>query len=468
MKDISNNVKRVVVFFLVCFICLITYIIYFDIFKATEIKQSVYNRRLWAKRNEVVRGSIFDKNNNVLAETKVDSEGNFIRNYPYEELFAHVIGYVQPKCGLTGLEKSLDKYLIGEEPSNIKSLFSGLDDKKGYNVMTTLDYNVQQKAYDALGNNKGAIVVLNPQTGEIISIVSKPSYNPMLLSQKWSEISNDKDNPLFNLALSGLYPPGSTFKIITAISALENINDVQSRVFEDKGVLVFNDKESISNYNDKAHGNINLSEAFAISSNVIFADLGIELGNSKLKSTAEHLYFNKEIPTDVLSIKKSEFPSLKNNMVGEIAQSAIGQGKVLVTPFQMALVASTVANNGLMKNPYIISEIIDDNGETIKKFSSSTLEQVVSLEDAEIVKEYMRQVVDKGTGKNAQVSNITVCGKTGTSEYMNNSDKTHAWFVGFAPMENPQVAIAVIVENGGTGGGTAAKIAKDIISIAVK
>lgn len=416
----------------------------------------------------MVRGSILDKNNNVLAETKLDSEGNSIRNYPYKELFAHVIGYVQPNYGLTGLEKSLDEYLIGEKPLNIISLLRGLGDKKGYGVRTTLDYNVQQKAYDTLGNNKGAVVVLNPQTGEIISVVSKPSYNPMELSQKWSEISIDEDNPLFNLAFSGLYPPGSTFKIITAVSALKNLDGVQNRVFEDKGVLVFNDIESISNYNDKAYGNIDLSEAFTFSSNVIFADLGIELGNSKLKSTAENFCFNKEIPTDVLSIKKSEFPSLKNNLVGEIAQSGIGQGEVLATPFQMAVVASTIANNGLMRKPYIISEIIDDNGGTIKKFTGSSLGKTLPVDDAEKVKEYMQKVVEKGTGKNAQISNITVCGKTGTSEYTNDPDKTHAWFVGFAPMENPQVAIAVIVEDGGTGGDIAAKIAREVIKAAVK
>lgn len=468
MKDISNNVKTVIGFFLICFIFLITYMIYFGTIKASNIEQSPYNRRLWAKREEVIRGSILDKNNNILAETKLDKNENYIRVYPYHDLFAHIVGYIRPKIGLTGLEKSLDKYLIGEEPFSIIDALKGLGDEKGYSVITTLDCSLQQKANDLLENNKGSVVVLNPQTGEILAIVSNPTYDPMELTEKWSEISTDENKPLFNRALSGLYPPGSTFKIITTASALENIEGVENQTFDDTGIIKFNESESISNYKDKIYGSIDLREAFTLSSNVVFGNLGLELGNNKLKSIAENFYFNKEIPLDFLEVKNSIFPSLSNNEMGEIAQSAIGQSQVLATPFEMAIIASTIANDGILKKPYILSQVIDENGKTLKKISNTNLGKIISSTNAGLIKEYMNQVVEVGTGKNAGIENITVCGKTGTAEYTSDSDRTHSWFVGFAPMENPEVAIAVIVEDGGTGGGTAATIAREVIKIAIK
>jgi cell division protein FtsI/penicillin-binding protein 2 len=469
MEYISNNVKKVIMIFLVCFILLITYLFYFELVEAPSIEQSDYNRRLWAKRESIIRGSILDRNDNILAKTEVNSDGNNKRIYPYEDIFVHVLGYVEPSYGITGLEKSFDSYLIGEQTFDVSTLINDSIVDKGYNIRTTLDYNVQKVAYDMLGNNKGAVVVLNPETGEIISLVSKPSYNPMELNNNWETISQDNENaPMINRATTGVYPPGSVFKIITAASSLKNIDGVESKEFNDEGVLKFNDTEQISNYEDKAYGNINLSQAFALSSNVVFAGLGIDLGNSNLKSTAERFLFNNEIKVEGLSIRQSVFPSLDSFKKGEIAQSAIGQGTVLVTPFEMALVAATIANDGVMKMPFIVSEVIDGNGENIKTFSKGSSRKIIPTEDANTIKEYMRQVVKNGTGTNASIDGIEVCGKTGTAEYSTDNDKTHAWFVGFAPMENPKVVIAVIVEGGGTGGNLSAKIASEVMKEAIK
>ncbi|SHH58196.1 peptidoglycan D,D-transpeptidase FtsI family protein [Clostridium grantii] len=469
MKDISNNVKKVVMLFLICFILLITYLFYFELVESPSIKQSTYNRRLWAKRESVIRGSILDRNNNILAKTEVNSEGSSKRIYPYKDIFVHALGYVEPNYGITGLEKSFDSYLIGEEPFDVSTLLDNSNLGKGYDIKTTLDYNVQKMAYDMLGDNKGAVVVINPQTGEIISLVSKPSYDPMELNANWEVISkDDKNAPMINRATTGVYPPGSTFKIITAASALSNIKDIQSKEFKDEGVLKFNDNEQISNYDNKKYGNIKLNEAFALSSNVVFAGLGIDLGNGNLKDTAEKFLFNNEIKVEGVSVRQSTFPSLDSFKKGEIAQSAIGQGTVLATPFQMALIAATIANDGIMKESFLVSEVLDGNGSSIKSFNQQNSTRIIPAEDASVIKGYMREVVENGTGSNAAIDDIQVCGKTGTAEYSSDKDKTHAWFVGFAPMENPKVAIAVIVEDGGTGGSLSAKIAREVIKEALK
>jgi peptidoglycan glycosyltransferase len=331
-----------------------------------------------------------------------------------------------------------------------------------------LDLNIQKTAYDLLGNNRGAVVALNPRTGEVLAMVSKPSYNPNNLNEIWDSLQKDQANhPLINRATGGLYPPGSTFKTITAISALENIKGITERKFEDKGKLVFNSKESLSNYNGEVLGNIDFKEAFYHSSNVFFGNLGLELGNDKLKATAEKFFFNKNTPTDGITIENSKFPAYKNNEKGNIAQSAIGQAEVLTTPMEMALVASTVANDGIMMKPFLVNQVMDSKGKVVKNIEPDSNGQLISKDNAKIMKDLMRAVVTSGTGGSAEVSGITASGKTGTADHV-ESKNPHAWFMGFAPYDNPQVAVAVIVEEGGVGGKAAAKIAGQVMKAAMK
>lgn len=471
-NNISKNVKKVLVAFLVCFVGIIIYITYFEVFKADKISESKYNKRLQVKRNEILRGTIYDRNMKPLTQSKKINKLNQSRTYIYNELFANVLGYVNPKYGMSALEKKYDSELMGTEQMEVSNLFKGLseekDDKIGYNLRTTLDYDIQKQAYDTLGDNKGAVVALNPKTGEILAMVSKPSYNPNNLDKEWKNINFDENKPLYNRAIYGLYPPGSTFKIITAVSALENINDIKERTFEDDGELVFNSSESLSNYGGEVLGNIGFNEAFVESSNVVFGGLGLELGNSTLKKTAEKFYFNKELPIDDFKVKKGRFPTLKSYEKGNIAQSAIGQGEVLVSPMQMALVASTIANDGVMMKPFVVKDVVDSKGKSIKKTESKTLEQVTTKENASVMKKLMKNVVEDGTGTKASVDGISVCGKTGTADNESGDKKAHSWFVGFAPYDDPKIAIAVIVENGGVGGKKAAQIARDVIITSLK
>jgi peptidoglycan glycosyltransferase len=471
MNDFVINIKKVMLVFLIFFIALISYITYIYMFNSEKTVASTFNNRLWAERNKVLRGTIYDKDMVALTKsTKISVTSQKVK-YLGGEAFTHAIGYMDPVYGLTGLEKKYDAELMGAE-SAVAKLFSKEEEEKvGNGLRTTLDSKLQKKAFEALNGKKGAIVALNPKTGEVLAMVSMPSYNPNNLDVDWDAILANKDLPLLNRAVSGLYPPGSIFKTITAISALENIPGVYNKGFQDNGKLVFNESTSLENYGSKVMGNIGFTDAFVKSSNVVFGSLGIDLGNKALMDTAEKFYFNRDTPASGLTIDNSRFPTYKSNEKGNIAQSAIGQAGVLATPMEMALVASTVANGGIMMKPMLVSEILDSKGKSLKKIQPEQLEEAMSEENARIMKDLMKGVVAEGTGKNAAVSGVVVSGKTGTADHNDESGKAmtaHSWFIGFAPYDNPQIAIAVIVEEGGVGGDAAAKITRNLIETYLK
>lgn len=474
MNDISNNIKKVLMIFLICFIGLISYITYFEMVEGPKIVNNTYNRRLWVKRNEVLRGTIYDRNGKPLTKSSRINQETQKREYTGGEIFAHALGYVDIKYGITGLEKKYDKELMDTDiEDTIKSLIKNKgkeQEKIGDSLKTTLDYDVQSKAYDLLGDNKGAVVALNPKTGEVLAMVSKPSFNPNNLQEIWQSINADKNIPLLNRATAGLYPPGSTFKTVTAVSALENMPGVRNRTFQDNGELRISDKYSLHNYEGETFGNIDFKNAYVHSSNVVFGTLGLELGNDKLKETAEKFYFNKYIPADGIPVEQSKFPTLKNYEKGSIAQTAIGQSSDLASPLQMALVSATIANGGTMMKPQLVKEVQTSKGVLVKSVQPESLGQIISTSTANTMRDFMKSVVQEGTGVNASVEGVDVCGKTGTADHqVNGKDATpHSWFIGFAPYDNPQVAVAVIVEDGGQGGKAAAGIASEVIRTALK
>jgi cell division protein FtsI/penicillin-binding protein 2 len=244
-----------------------------------------------------------------------------------------------------------------------------------------------------------------------------------------------------------------------------------SRTFEDNGKLVFNSQYSLSNFGGEVLGSLNFKEAYVHSSNVVFGSLGLELGNDKLKKTAEKFFFNKDITADGIVIDNSKFPSYKSYEKGNIAQSAIGQSQVLATPMQMALVISSIANNGVMMKPRLVSQIMNSDGKTLSTTSPEAISTVTTPQNAKIIQDFMRGVVSDGTGVNASIPGVNVCGKTGTADHddkPNVSEPPHSWFIGFAPYENPTIAVAVLVEEGGQGGGAAAKIAAGVMKTYLK
>ena len=491
MKNVSNSIKQVMIVFLFCFVALISYIAYFQVFSAPAIAEGQGNQRLWAKRNEVLRGTIYDRNKNPLTQSARVDALTQKRTYVNGDLYVHAIGYVDPRYGLTGLEESYDNELTTySKLSNnllnlakdfsidkLKDMFENRkedEDKIGNGIITTLDPALQKLAYDALGNNKGAVVALNPKTGEILAMVSKPTYNPNDLeaSMKAANAGTADNSPLINRATSGLYPPGSTFKTVTLSSALENMPGVTTRTFNDTGKIVFNGTQSLSNDNGEVNGEINLKDAYRLSSNFVFGTLAMELGNDKLKATAEKFGFNSSVDSDGLTIAQSQFPKLSKAEVGNIAQSGIGQSSILATPMQMALVASTVANDGKMMEPRLVNQVIDKDGNVLKTIGSKVDKQtVISKDDAAIVKDYMKNLVDSRVDSSwGFFKGTNAAGKTGTADYnlANGQSATpHSWFIGFAPADNPKIAVAVIVENGGYGASAAAPIAGEMMSAAV-
>lgn len=487
MKDLSSSIKKVLVVYLFLILALITYIAYFQVFKAPTIAAMKTNKRILAKRNEVLRGTIYDRNKNPLTASKGKDALTQVREYKGGDLYAHVLGYVSPVHGTTGLEGKYDNELTTYNSITLENFVKSLnvvaafndrgkkEQKIGNSLITTLDGNVQKAAYDALGDSRGAVVVLNPKTGEVLAMVSKPTYDPNNLDEVIPKANAGayEDSPLLNRAVMGMYPPGSTFKVITLASALENISGVTTRTFNDNGKIVFNQDYSLHNLNGVAYGNISLKQALAVSSNVVFGGLALELGNDKLRTTAEKFNFNKDIPTDGFPLENSRFPTLKAYEKGDIAQSGIGQGKVLATPMQMALVASTIANDGVMMEPKLVNEIINKDGDLVTKIGAKAVKNVISKDNADIIKQYMKYIVDDRINRDWKyVFNGTgAAGKTGTADYNLANGKSavpHSWFIGFAPADNPKVALAVIIENGGAGGGKAAQAAGKIFKAALR
>lgn len=482
MNDFSNNVKRVMMVFLFCFVALISYIAYFQAFKATDIAEDPSNKRLWAKRNEVIRGTIYDRDGNALTSGERTGTLTQSRNYLQGDLYAHALGYIDPRFGITGLEASYDEELSTYSSASIgfrsvlnnlsletlKESFSKRDEneeKEGNSLITSLNTKMQRAAYDALGDNKGSVVALNPKTGEVLTMLSKPTFNPNELE---AAFANTEGSHFLNRAIDGRYPPGSTFKVVTTASALENLPGITSRRFEDNGKLIFNEKQSLQNSGGAVYGNIDLKQAFVVSSNVVYGTLAGDLGNDKLKATAEKFGFNKTIPSNGFKIAQSTFPKLESSEIGSIAQSGIGQSSIISTPMQMALVASTIANNGTMMEPKLVNEVKDMKGNTVKTIGPKKYSDVLEVKDAMIIQDYMTALVDKNVsnGTWGYLRGLDVAGKTGTATYLlpNGQDaEPHSWFIGFAPADDPQIAIAVIVENGGYGSGAAATVAGQVL-----
>lgn len=454
--------KRILVILIgiiILFLSLIVYLTWFQIVQAEDIKQNAYNKRLWINEEKILRGSIMDRNENILAHNEKTEESSR-RVYNYGNLYSHIIGYSYREYGKTGLELKYNNQLLGlEESSTINEIKDMIaDEKKGNSLKLTIDHGLQEKSRQLLQGKKGAIVALNPKTGEVYSMVSSPDYNAANLREEWKDISMSEESPLLNRAAQGLYEPGSVFKILTAASIVENGLDSN---FTCTGSVVIDGYE-FKDYKKTQHGNVDLKQALTKSCNSYFVKKADELGKNKLGATADKFMINKEIPFD-LPTEKSRFNHKENLGKTEISASGIGQGKVLITPFNMALITAAIANDGIMMEPILVKEIINPEGKHMTKTLPKELSKSMNSSDANRLVDMMVNVVNNGTGKNAKISGVSVAGKTGTAE--NQSGKNHAWFTGFAPAENPEVVVTVVLESdGGFGGSASAPIAKELMA----
>ena len=445
------------------FIVMIAYLAYFNATSKQELINNSYNSRQELLLAENYRGSICASDGQELAKTIIDENGEE-RVYPFDELFSHVVGY--STRGKTGLEAQANYYLINSNisfPQKVENELAGVKNP-GDTVYTSLDVDIQQAAYRALDSYRGAIIVTEPSTGRILAMVSKPDYDPNKIVSMWDTYVEDaKSGALVNRAAQGLYPPGSTFKIITALEYIrENPENWQDYTFTCPGYYEKNGSR-INCYHGTSHGTVDFTTSFAKSCNASFVNIGMQLSQDKLAETLMEMGFNQELPVKFLS-SSSQVTDFTDFSSAEMMQTVIGQGKTQMTPLHLNMITASIANGGVMMKPYLIDRVETAQGSVIKTFSPDAYGTVMSKEEAAVLTELMTAVVEKGTATRISGLDYTVAGKTGSAEYSDNKEDSHAWFTGFAPVDNPQVCVTVIVEGAGSGGDYAVPIAKRVFN----
>ena len=425
-----------------------------------------YNSRQSVLAQKNTRGTICSADGQILAETVTDSEGGEKRVYPFANVFAHIVGYSTK--GKTGVESLGNYYLINTSATVSQQAANAAEDKKnpGDTVITTLDSRIQQAAYDAMGIYKGAIVVMEPSTGKILAMISKPDFDPNQIVEIWDTITTDTQNSvLLNRASQGLYPPGSTFKIVTALEYIrENPDTWRSYSFQCSGRYTWKDN-TISCFHGSQHGTVDFEKSFAKSCNSSFANIGMSLDRSEYMETLDSLLMNQPLPVDIPYSESSVSLTMQSED-SEMIQTVIGQGKTQISPLHMCMITSAIANGGVLMKPYEMDRIesgANPDAGIIRQFYPQTYGSLMSAEEAAILRELMTDVVEEGTATRLSGLNYTAAGKTGSAEFNSNKADSHAWFTGFAPADNPEVAITVIIERIGSGGDYAVPIARRVL-----
>lgn len=447
----------------VLFMCLMVYMVYFLTVQREEVIGNPYNNpRLDKFSGQVERGRILGNDRTVLAETRTGEDKEEIRVYPFGELFAHGVGY--STRGKTGLEALANFYLLSSHINPLSQAMARLSGRKspGDWVVTTLDLKLQQAAAEALGDQRGAVVVMEPSTGRILAMVSKPGFDPNGVEADWESLVSEDGGQarLLNRAAQGLYPPGSVFKIVTVLAYIrQHPDDYDQFRFDCDGHFERGDY-TIQCYHGNAHGSQDIFQAFANSCNGAFAAMGLELDPGRLLDTATGLLFGQDLPVD-MAYTGSRFSMDQEAGDWDIIQTSIGQGLTQMTPLHNALITAAIANNGVLMRPCLLDHVENGAGDVVKDFSPEVWGELMTPREAEILKIMMKQVVTEGTGSALRDADYTAAGKTGSAQFETGKD-SHAWFTGFAPAEDPRIVVTVIVEEGGSGGQTAAPVARKI------
>lgn len=408
------------------------------------------------------RGTIYASGGQVLAHTVLDEQGKEYREYPFDNLFAHVVGYASN--GRFGIEAQSNYYLIQSNAKLADKVASEVSGIKypGDSVMTTLDVDLQKVAFQSLGVYKGAIIVSEPATGKILAMVSKPDFDPNEIEDIWDDLLEEKDSGvLLNRVTQGLYPPGSTFKIITALEYIrENPDTYQNYSYQCGGRFTMGE-DVINCYHGIAHGGENFTKSFAKSCNASFANISMTLDRTSYQNTLDDLLFNTELPVK-FAYNKSRVIVDESVSDSDVMQASIGQGTDQITPLHMNMITCAIANNGVLMKPYLIDYVKNYNGSIIKQFSPGEYGTLMSEEEAQALTKLMTEVVESGTATRLKGLTYTAAGKTGSAEYNSVKTDSHAWFTGFAPVEEPQICVTIIIEGAGSGGDYAVPIAKRI------
>ncbi len=451
-------------FFAVLFVAMMGYLVFVTVTGDQETMiNNGYNTRQKILLSKNYRGTIYAKDGEILARTLLDDRNDEIRQYPYGELFSHIVGYSTK--GRTGVEALGNYYLINSNIPLSKKASNSMTGRKnqGDAVYTTLDVSLQQIASDALGSYNGAIVVTEVKTGKILALVSKPGFDPNEIDAIWNQLIKDTESSvLLNRATQGLYPPGSTFKIITALEYIrENPTDYNSYNYLCNGNYQ-NGNDKIRCYHGTKHGSIDFITSFVKSCNASFANIGMTLNRTNFADTLTQLLFDEPLPL-TLPYAKSSVTKHTSASDADMMQTAIGQGKTQITPMHLNMITAAIANRGLLMKPYVMDRIESDTGEVIKLFESESYKQIMTSEEAAVLTEMMAEVVESGTARKLKNDHYTAAGKTGSAEYNSNKSDSHAWFTGFAPVEDPEVCVTIIVEGVGSGGDYAVPMVRRIM-----
>jgi peptidoglycan glycosyltransferase len=409
------------------------------------------------------RGSIVARDGTPLALSR---EGK--RVYPLGSVTAHIVGYASPRYGTAGLEDAFDRVLTasraGDGPiAEITSLLSGgRSAPHGAEIVTTLDLDVQRALASALaGRERAAGIVLDPRSGAVLAIAATPAFDPNTLDRNWKTLIADPASPLLDRSTQGLYPPGSTFKIVIAGEALDAGLITPATRFHDTGGLPVGDF-TVRNDQGEVTGDQDLSGAFALSSNVDFASIALKIGVERWFDDAARWGIGAPVNFDV-PVARDRLPERSGVSQSVLAQLGFGQASLLVTPMRMALVTATIADGGRTPRPYVVRSIAGTD--TTLATASEQLAAPISADTAHQVRDLMIAVVKNGTGTVAALPGVTVAGKTGTAT--NPHGPAHSWFVCFAPAEAPRVVVAVIIENAGYGAAVAGPIARAVLRVAL-
>lgn len=472
---LANRLTRTVFLFTALFAVLIGNITYIQVIKASEYQDMPSNNHTINKARYIKRGSIITADGLTLAESIQQADGTYARSYPNGNLAAHVVGYYSQQYGTMGIENTQNDTLTGSKDysswQNALNSLAGISEP-GNSVQLTIDSRIQRAAEQALAGRVGAIVALDPRSGAVLAWASAPTFDNTNIQAaiEAANASGGADTSMYDRATLALYTPGSTFKVLTLASALENGLATLDTTYDSPGRMEIGGADVVS-IGERGHGTISLAKAFALSSNTVFGQVADGLGAEKLVATARAFGYGQQLGLD-FTTAASVMPNPEEMTEWELAWAGagqpVGQGHTpgpQATVMQNALMAATIANNGIAMNPYVVSQILAPDGTVLKTTRGHSLGQAVGSGTAEQVKQAMLDVVQNGTGSAAAIAGVKVAGKTGTAE--TNNANANSTFVGFAPYDTPTVAIAVVIEQNAKGEESAAAVGGQVLRAAL-